>query len=40
MSALLVSFFIAAARDAAEWPKPFRFEAREALLSLPEECFE
>jgi hypothetical protein len=37
---LLIQFFIAAARQAARWPKPHRFEAREALFSLPAEHFE
>lgn len=37
---LVVGLFIAAARQAARWPEPFRFEAREALTDLPVECFD
>jgi hypothetical protein len=39
INVLIAQFFIAAARQAARWPLPHRFEAREALLSLPLECF-
>jgi hypothetical protein len=40
MTDLVMQFVIAAARHAARWPLPWRFEAREALYSLPQEYFE
>ena len=40
MTDMIIRFFIAAVREAARWPLPFRFEAREALYSMSADCFE
>lgn len=39
MGEFVVQLFIAAARQAALWPEPHRFLARDALWSLPPECY-
>lgn len=37
---LVIAMFVAAARMACRWPNPARFEAAEALCSLPPEAFD
>ena len=37
---LIIGLFITAARFAARWPQPHRFETRQALASLPSDVFE